>query len=182
MEQILIRNPPTGARAALKARAERHRWSVESDAREILSDALRREPATLVDLLGTDGGAEVNFEPGRLGSSRLHPCFLIWPVQYVLDTNVISALRVCGRNPQVETGVSAVADQFVTATTIAALGRGVVPKERADPAHGETLRRWSKPASCPAFAPRHTGAGPLSPIDAKQAKVAGMGPGVAWTE
>lgn len=77
-------------------------------------------------------------------------------VQYVLDTNVVSALRVRGRNPLVETWAASVpvADQFVTATTIAELERGVVAKERSDPAQGEVLRRWFEDRALPAFAGR----------------------------
>lgn len=77
-------------------------------------------------------------------------------VQYVLDTNVVSALRVRGRNPLVETWAASVpvADQFVTATTIAELERGVVAKERSDPAQGEVLRRWFEDRVLPAFAGR----------------------------
>lgn len=67
VEQILIRNLPAGTKAALKARAEQHRRSVEAEAREILADALEREPVTLVDLLGTDEGVDIEFEPKRLG-------------------------------------------------------------------------------------------------------------------
>ncbi|WP_370615156.1 FitA-like ribbon-helix-helix domain-containing protein [Mumia qirimensis] len=66
MEQILIRNLPPGTKAALKARAKSHHRSVEAEAREILADALEREPATLVDLLSTDEGADIDFEPERL--------------------------------------------------------------------------------------------------------------------
>ena len=77
-------------------------------------------------------------------------------VQYVLDTNVVSALRVRGRNPLVETWAASVpvADQFVTASTIAELERGVVAKERSDPAQGEVLRRWFEDRVLPAFAGR----------------------------
>lgn len=67
MEQILIRNLPAGTKAALKARAKQHRRSVEAEARDILAEALEREPVTLVDLLGTDDGADIEFEPERLG-------------------------------------------------------------------------------------------------------------------
>ncbi len=56
MEQILIRNLPVGTKAALKTRAAQHRRSVEAEAREIIADALEREPVTLVDLLSTDDG------------------------------------------------------------------------------------------------------------------------------
>lgn len=67
MEQILIRNLPAGTKAALRSRAEQHRRSVEAEAREILADALEREPLTLVDLLTTDEGEDIDFEPSRLG-------------------------------------------------------------------------------------------------------------------
>ena len=73
VEQILIRNLPAGTKAALKARAEQHRRSVEAEAREILADALEREPVTLVDLLGTDEGADFEFEPQRLGLTARTP-------------------------------------------------------------------------------------------------------------
>jgi len=67
VEQILIRNLPEGTKAALRARANQHQQSVEAEAREILAGALDREPITLVDLLGTDEGADIEFEPERLG-------------------------------------------------------------------------------------------------------------------
>lgn len=73
VEQILIRNLPAGTKAALKVRAEQHRRSVEAEAREILSDALEREPVTLVDLLSTDEGADIEFDPERLGLSARTP-------------------------------------------------------------------------------------------------------------
>jgi len=67
VEQILIRNLPPGTKAALRARAkERHR-SVEAEARDVLTRALEGEAVTIVDLLGTDEGADVDFEPERLG-------------------------------------------------------------------------------------------------------------------
>lgn len=72
-EQILIRNLPAGTKAALKARAERHRRSVEAEARDILAEALEREPVTIVDLLGTDEGADIEFEPERLGLTARTP-------------------------------------------------------------------------------------------------------------
>lgn len=77
-------------------------------------------------------------------------------MKYVLDTNVVSALRVRGRNRVVEQWASSVpvADQFVTATTIAEIERGVVAKERSDPAQGEILRQWFEERVLPAFANR----------------------------
>lgn len=73
MEQILIRGLPDGTKAALKARAQQHRRSAEAEARDILADALEREPPTLVDLLATDEGADIEFEPERLGLSARTP-------------------------------------------------------------------------------------------------------------
>lgn len=67
MEQILIRNLHAGTKAALRARAEHHHRSVEAETRAILAEALGREPLTLVDLLSTEEGAEIDFEPERLG-------------------------------------------------------------------------------------------------------------------
>lgn len=67
MEQILIRNLPAGTKAALRVRAERHHRSVEAEARDVLTEALERNPITMVDLLSTDEGADIEFEPERLG-------------------------------------------------------------------------------------------------------------------
>jgi len=88
-------------------------------------------------------------------------------VKYVLDTNVVSALRVRGRNPIVETWAAAVpvGDQFVTAMTIAEIERGVVAKERSDPAQGEVLRRWFAERVLPAFSGR------VLPFDLPAARV-----------
>lgn len=63
---------------------------------------------------------------------------------YVLDTNVVSALRVPGRHPAVAAWADSVpaSEQFVTATTVAEIERGVIAKERNDPPQGEHLRRW----------------------------------------
>ena len=77
-------------------------------------------------------------------------------MRYLLDTNVVSALRVRGREPQVQAWAASipVADQFVTALTIAEIERGVVAKERTDPAQGAVLRRWLEEHVLPAFANR----------------------------
>ncbi len=69
VEQILIRNLPSGTKAALKARAQQNRRSVEAEARDILTMALERSPLMLVDLLGMDDGADIDFEPEPLGLS-----------------------------------------------------------------------------------------------------------------
>lgn len=67
MEQLLIRDLPTGTKAALRARAKRHHRSLEAEARAALAAAVAQEPMTLVDLLSTDDGADIDFEPDRLG-------------------------------------------------------------------------------------------------------------------
>lgn len=78
---------------------------------------------------------------------------------YVLDTNVVSALRVRGRNPVVEEWAASVpvAEQFVTAMTIAEIERGVASRERSDPRQGEVLRRWFADRVLPAFSGRVLG-------------------------
>jgi predicted nucleic acid-binding protein len=77
-------------------------------------------------------------------------------VTYVLDTNVVSALRVPGRNPAVQAWADSVpvSDQFVTATTLAEIERGVIAKERTDPPQGEHLRRWFEDKVLRVFARR----------------------------
>lgn len=77
-------------------------------------------------------------------------------MRYVLDTNVVSALRIRGRNPRVEAWVSSVpvADLFVTATILAEIERGVVAEERTDPCQGTVLRRWFNDRVMPSFAER----------------------------
>lgn len=83
-------------------------------------------------------------------------------MRHLLDTNVVSALRVRGREPQVQAwaGWVPVADQFVSALTIAEIERGVVAKECADPAQGTVLRRWLEEHVLPAFAGRVLAFGP----------------------
>lgn len=73
MEQILIRSLPTGTKAKLRARAAQHRRSVEAEVRQILADTLDREPATIVDLLSMDEGADIQFGPQRLGLTARTP-------------------------------------------------------------------------------------------------------------
>lgn len=75
-------------------------------------------------------------------------------MKYVLDTNVVSALRVRGRHPSVEAwaGSIPIADLYVTALTIAEIERGIVAKERTDPAQGKVLRRWFDDQVLPSFA------------------------------
>lgn len=56
-----------GTKAALRVRAEQRHRSVEAEAREVLTEALEREPVTLVDLLSMDDGDDIDFEAERLG-------------------------------------------------------------------------------------------------------------------
>ncbi|GAA5148475.1 type II toxin-antitoxin system VapC family toxin [Nocardioides marinquilinus] len=80
-------------------------------------------------------------------------------MRYLLDTNVVSALRVRGRNPVVEAWSASVplADQFVSAFSIAEIERGVIAKERVDAEQGIVLRRWFEEHVLPAFAGRVLG-------------------------
>ena len=88
-------------------------------------------------------------------------------MRYVLDTNVVSALRVRGRNPTVEAWARSVplGDQFVSAFTVAEIERGVVAKERAVSDQGAVLRRWFEDNVLPAFADR------VLPFDLPAARV-----------
>jgi predicted nucleic acid-binding protein len=88
-------------------------------------------------------------------------------VRYVLDTNVVSALRVRGRHPAVEAWARSVplGDQFVSAFTVAEIERGVIAKERADVDQGAILRRWLEDNVLPAFADR------VLPFDLPAARV-----------
>lgn len=77
-------------------------------------------------------------------------------MSFVLDTNVVSALRVRGREPLVEAWAVSVptADLYVTALTIAEIELGVAGKERTDPEQGQVLRAWFQDRVLPAFADR----------------------------
>lgn len=72
---------------------------------------------------------------------------------YLLDTNVVSALRKPGRNPEVRAWAVSVppAELFVAANTIAEIERGVIAKERTDPTQGEVLRGWFEDRLLPTF-------------------------------
>lgn len=75
---------------------------------------------------------------------------------YVLDTNVVSALRVPSRNPAVEAWADSIepSEQFISAITLAEIERGVIAKERTDPTQGAHLRRWYDTKVLPVFAHR----------------------------
>ena len=86
---------------------------------------------------------------------------------FLLDTNVVSALRVRGRHPRVEAWAAAVpiGDQFVSAFTIAEIERGVIARERTDLHQGAVLRRWLEENVLPAFAGR------VLPLDLAAARI-----------
>ncbi|MBB3044111.1 PIN domain-containing protein [Nocardioides soli] len=88
-------------------------------------------------------------------------------MRYLLDTNVVSALRVRGRNPAVEVWAASVAvnDQFIAGTTVAEIERGVAALERSDAEQGAVLRRWFSERVLPAFADR------VLPFDLAAARV-----------
>jgi toxin FitB len=77
-------------------------------------------------------------------------------VKYLLDTNVVSALRVRGRNRPVEVWAASVpvGDLFISAFSIAEIERGVIAKERSDARQGAVLRRWFVENVLPTFADR----------------------------
>lgn len=76
--------------------------------------------------------------------------------RYILDTNVVSALRVRDRHPKVAEWVASVPlrDQYLTAVTVGEIERGVVTKERSDPEQGGILRRWLEEQVLRAFGDR----------------------------
>ncbi|MGI8881426.1 MAG: type II toxin-antitoxin system VapC family toxin [Jatrophihabitans sp.] len=88
-------------------------------------------------------------------------------MKYLLDTNVVSALRVRGRHRPVEAWATAIplADQFVTATTLAEIERGVIAKELSDTKQGTILRRWFGQHVLPTFADR------VLPFDLPSARI-----------
>lgn len=88
-------------------------------------------------------------------------------MNYILDTNVVLALRVRGRKPDVEAWAASVpvTALFIAAPTIAEIERGVVAKERSDAEQGYVLRRWFTEHVLPAFADR------VLPFDLPAARV-----------
>ena len=63
---------------------------------------------------------------------------------YVLDTNVISAVRRPDRAPQVAAWLSGKSEQdiFLSVITIGEIERGIRQKETRDPAFAHDLRTW----------------------------------------
>jgi predicted nucleic acid-binding protein len=77
-------------------------------------------------------------------------------VTYLLDTNVVSALRRPALNPAVTDWARSVpvSELFVSAFTIAEIERGVRMSERRDAAQGAVLRDWLESGILPGFAGR----------------------------
>lgn len=85
----------------------------------------------------------------------------------VLDTHVVSTLRVAGRHAEVEAWLSGIPaqDVWTTAFTIAEIERGVARRERSDPDQGALLRRWFEERVLTGFAER------VLPFDLAAARV-----------
>lgn len=90
-------------------------------------------------------------------------------MNYLLDTNTVSALRVRGRNPDVERWSDALplTAQFISAPTVSEIERGVMAKERHDSQQGRILRTWFEELLLPGFADR------ILPFDLSAARVLG---------
>ncbi|GAA4173154.1 type II toxin-antitoxin system VapC family toxin [Gryllotalpicola koreensis] len=75
---------------------------------------------------------------------------------YLLDTNVVSALRRPGLNPRAAEWASGIplGELFISAFTVAEIERGVRRAESSDPAQGEMLRHWFEQGVVPGFAGR----------------------------
>ncbi len=75
---------------------------------------------------------------------------------YLLDTNVVSALRKPDRHLAVRAWATTVnpGELFVAAITIAEIERGVIAKERTDRAQGALLRSWFEDRLLPSFSGR----------------------------
>lgn len=63
---------------------------------------------------------------------------------YILDTNVISAVRRADRAPQVAAWLRGKAEQdlFLSVVTLGEIERGIRQQEIRDPAFASDLRRW----------------------------------------
>lgn len=77
-------------------------------------------------------------------------------MNFLLDTNTVSALRIRGRNPEVEKWSDSVplTAQFISAPTVAEIERGVLAKERQDARQGLIIRGWFEERLLPGFAGR----------------------------
>ncbi|NKY11419.1 PIN domain-containing protein [Cellulomonas hominis] len=85
---------------------------------------------------------------------------------FLLDTNVISELRKPAADPRVVAWVDArpTSELFVSAMTLYELERGILARERKDPAQGAHLRAWFTGQVLPEFAGR------VLPVDGEVAR------------
>jgi predicted nucleic acid-binding protein len=77
-------------------------------------------------------------------------------VTYLLDTNVVSALRRPQLHPAVAEWAAGIAlgEMYISAFTVAEVERGVRLAEARDRAQGALLRRWFEGGVLPGFAGR----------------------------
>ncbi|GAA1847306.1 type II toxin-antitoxin system VapC family toxin [Brevibacterium marinum] len=77
-------------------------------------------------------------------------------MNFLLDTNTVSALRIRGRHPEVEKRSETVplTAQFISAPTLAEIERGVTSKERQGSCQRLVLRGWLEERLLPGFAGR----------------------------
>lgn len=88
-------------------------------------------------------------------------------MKYILDANVVSALRVPSRYPQVAAWADGVPrrDLYLAAPTLAEIERGVIRKEVTDPAQGRALRVWFEHGVLAGFGDR------VLPLDREAARI-----------
>ena len=86
---------------------------------------------------------------------------------YLLDTNVVSALRRPALHPEVAAWAAAVQleELFISAFTVAEIERGVRRAESRDHAQGQLLRDWFERGVLPGFAGR------VLPLDLAAARI-----------
>jgi len=92
---------------------------------------------------------------------------LVNEVGYLLDTNVVSALRRPDKEPLVAAWAATIplVRLYLAAPVVAEIGLGVAAKERQDPAAGAILRAWFEGKVLPAFGDR------ILPFDTKAALI-----------
>jgi hypothetical protein len=93
---------------------------------------------------------------------------------YILDTNIISAARLPGRNSAVATWLREIpaSELYTTAINLAEIEQGVRTKERGDPEQGSVLRRWFNTQVLPAFVSTNR----VLPFDVRAARTFGHYP------
>jgi hypothetical protein len=98
------------------------------------------------DLLSTDEGADIEFDPERLGPDGS----LSTTLTYLFGHE--RGVRTAGPRTSPTRGglggIGSIGDQFVSAFTIAEIERGVLARERSDAQQGAVLRRWLEVVVC----------------------------------